>query len=125
MDSAPMRGGDTPQPERPFFRVRPLAITVVLCLSTFQLAKIFHAQYPIQHWLFWRYALSWVLSLTFAVSCLSAGYRVVRALTAEGYEADGFWVFCFSTGVFAFFLAMFVMGVLGLYGPFAFFFVPI
>ncbi|MEZ4221810.1 MAG: hypothetical protein R3B13_12835 [Polyangiaceae bacterium] len=75
-----------------------------------------HRHYPVQHWLFWRYAGYWLLSVLFAVSCVSLGAAAMQWLYPRGLPMRERWVYAVALGVYGFFLGMFVLGLLRAYG---------
>jgi hypothetical protein len=92
--------------------VLPLALVVGLVLSL----PTLQAVYPIQKWLFWRYAAYWLCALVFCAACLSAGHAVVRRVVGTTLPTLEHVAVSFATGVYVFFLAMFAGGLLKLYG---------
>jgi hypothetical protein len=79
-------------------------------------ALVVHSHYPIQHWLFFRYARAAALALVFTTSSLFAGHALlVRALGRTLPLAEHLAI-SLALGVFAFFLTSFAFGSLGLYG---------
>lgn len=81
--------------------------------------------YPIEKWLFWRYAGYWLACAAFSLACLSTGHLIVRGLLGRSLPVVEHLMTSFATGVFAFFIAMFVFGALGLYKPSLFFMLPL
>jgi hypothetical protein len=79
------------------------------------LAAVGHRHYPIQLWLFWRYASYWLVSAIWALACLSFGTVAVRRLL-EGLPRGERLVLGFATGVYLFALATFLAGLVGLLG---------
>ncbi|GMV17680.1 MAG: hypothetical protein HS104_32180 [Polyangiaceae bacterium] len=93
---------------------RRLGVVFALVAGIALFAWVAHGHYPIQKWLFWRYAGYWAAVLLFVASCTSLGLRLVRlaGLSARLHER----VFvAFALGLFAFELSMFVLGLLRLY----------
>ncbi len=80
---------------------------------------------PIGDWLFWTYLQAWSLSLFWSLACLSTGFLLVQRLLGNRLPYLERIAFAFPTGVFAFFVAMFVLGLLGWYGPALFAILPI
>jgi hypothetical protein len=76
-----------------------------------------HRHYPVQHWLFWRYAAYWGAMGLFSAACLSTGLRMSRVLVAPGAPVAERMVLSFALGVFTFFVGMVVVGLLRGYGP--------
>lgn len=98
---------------------------LALLAATLVLAGIFGRHYAPDQWLFWRYLRAWSSVLAFALAALSVGNLLVSALSRPGERQDGQLTLSFATGVYAFFLAIFVVGVLGGLGQVAFFAVPV
>jgi len=71
----------TMTPPRLSSRVAGWTAHVVLFGAVVLFALAVHAHYPIQHWLFWRYACYWLLAILFSFACLSAGCRIVAAVS--------------------------------------------
>lgn len=69
--------------------------------------------YPAKEWLFFVYAKIWAYALLFAAGCFAAGQLAVRALRVPALPLRERLVFTFALGVFTFFLAVFVGGLLG------------
>src|SRR5262245_22891301 len=100
--------------ERPLLRsVRSVLAAAALIASAVVLAKIFDKHEPIERWLFWRYAMAWVYVVYFCAAALSTGNLIARVLSRPGERSDGHVTVSFATGVYAFFLVMFVVGVAG------------
>jgi hypothetical protein len=74
-----------------------------------------HAHYPIQHWLFWRYAGYWLACAVWALSCLFAGCWIARRLGWSILPATEFLLASFAVGVLSFFLVMFAGGIAGIF----------
>lgn len=83
--------------------------------------KIFH---PIWDWLFWVFAQAWVLSLVFALACLSTGFVLVRRILGKRLRSGELLALSMPMGIFVFAMAMFVLGLFGLYGPVLFVALP-
>jgi len=102
------------------------AIILALLLAGFGLfAYLGHEHYPIQKWMFWRYAGYWVACAAFSLCCVSLGHLVVTKLLRHTLPVAEHLSTSFMLGVFGFFLAMFVAGVLQLYGTVLFFVLPV
>jgi hypothetical protein len=106
-------------------RLRPWLVLGLFAVSTLILARIFGGHYPLEKWLFWRYLRAWGWVFVFSLSALSVGGSIVTALSAPGERLDGQVTLSFATGVYAFFLAMFAVGVAGWLGPTTFFVLPL
>lgn len=76
-----------------------------------------HEHYPIQKWLFWRYAAYWGAMGVFSAACLSVGHRITTWLFPRRAPVAEHVVVSFALGVFTFFLGMFLAGMVGLWQP--------
>jgi hypothetical protein len=97
-------------------RIRKVTLVLVLALSIAKFATTVHEHYPIQHWLFWRYARAWGLTLAVSVACFMSGGAALRALKIRLPRLER-WYLAFAAGLLLFFLSMFVCGLFRLYGP--------
>jgi hypothetical protein len=104
---APRPGGDW---------TRRGAVLTVLLGGAVTLGLVGHAHYPIQHWLFWRFAAYWLAATLWAFSCLSVGCWAVRK-ACRALPATEFLLTSFAVGVLLFFLAMFAGGLARLFSP--------
>jgi hypothetical protein len=89
------------------------AVVVLVALVVFGAAV--HAHYPVQLWLFWRYAAHWGVAAVLALSCWLAGaaaFRRFGVVVSPGERT----ILQLALGLYLFFLAMFLGGVLELYG---------
>jgi hypothetical protein len=93
------------------------AVLAVLVGGAIILGAVGHAHYPIQHWLFWRFAAYWLISALWAFSCLSAGYWVLRKWCGPSLSAAEFLLASFAVGVLVFFLVMFAGGLVHVFSP--------
>ena len=100
-------------------------IPVLLLLSTLGFAQFYGRFYPVEEWLFWRYAGYWVACLFWSAGCVSSGYALVRRLRGTPLPFAETLCLSFAAGVVLFYLAMNVLGAVhGLHGP-AFFALPL
>lgn len=97
-------------------RARQVLLAIVLLGGAWQFGSVVSAHYPIRYWLFWYYAKYWLLLAWWSVSVLSFGHLVVTKVLQSGMHIGERLVLSFAVGLFAFFLAMVVGGLLGLYG---------
>jgi hypothetical protein len=95
----------------------PLVAFGVLLAATLAFAIAVHRHYPIQHWLFWRYAAYWALSLFFFFACMCAGRWTLRKLCRPCLPATELLPASLATGVVIYFLGTFVAGLCGILGP--------
>ncbi|MGB8331168.1 MAG: hypothetical protein WCE62_13680 [Polyangiales bacterium] len=102
-----------------------IAIPILLLLSAVCFARFYSHFYPVQQWLFWRYAVYWVACAFWSIGCLSAGYALVRRLRGTPLPFAESLCLSFAAGVVLFYLAMNILGALhGLRGA-AFFLLPL
>lgn len=117
LSSAFSLGGDSPLGKSGWLRrVRFVVLTLLAGAATPLILSQVDDHYPIELWMFWRYASYWVLMLVFSVACLSAGHRLTTLLLPWRSPVAEHLVISFTLGVFTFFAGMFVAGLLGLYG---------
>ncbi|HWA72171.1 MAG TPA: hypothetical protein VG937_07555 [Polyangiaceae bacterium] len=104
--------------------VRSALVLVSLLVATVGLSQIFGRTFALENWLIWRYLRAWAAVLAFSLAALSVGNFIVGFLSAPGERQDAHITFCFATGTYAFFLAVFLVGILGLLGRLSFFAIP-
>ena len=97
--------------------LKAVAASLLLCCGAGLVLWRIHTEYPIQHWMLWRYSLYWASSALFSVACLSCGFRLTRWLLPPLPSAEQLTI-SFAAGVFVFFWGTFVAGLLSLYGRF-------
>ncbi|HEX9621292.1 MAG TPA: hypothetical protein VF989_14210, partial [Polyangiaceae bacterium] len=115
-----MSGGD----RVPFVGgARGLALALVSVAGLGLFALFVNEHYPIEEWLFFRYATYAFYSLFFAAACLAAGLFSLR-LCRVGLPALERVVVAFSLGVFQFELSMFLLGVVQAYNTVTFYLLP-
>lgn len=105
--------------------LRNVGLVTVLLGATWYFGSFVDAHYPIEDWLFWIFAQAWLLTLVFALSCLSTGFVLTRWLLGKRLKSVELLTLSMPMGVFAFFLAMFVLGLFGWYGPVTFALLPL
>jgi hypothetical protein len=101
-------------------RVRRFMLPLALGLSFCFFGYIVNKRYPVQDWLFLRYAKSWLLVLYWFAGAMSGGYAIVRRL-APRWSLSERLVLSSATGVYLYYVLMFCGGILGLFrlAPFA------
>src|SRR5262245_55428185 len=79
---------------------------------------LWHTQpfYPIWRWLFWHYAQFWPLSLSFCLACLGGGFALVRLVAPAQWPLSERLYLSLPAGIFLYFTAMFLGGLVHLYG---------
>jgi hypothetical protein len=102
-------------PPRRHSRIRDGVIASVLAAAALFFGQFVHGFTPVGDWLFWRYAGYLALSGLWLASCLSAGHRLVRAWLGRSLPFYAHVSIAFATGVFAFGIAMFLLGAMQLY----------
>ncbi|MEO8185370.1 MAG: hypothetical protein ABI895_41710, partial [Deltaproteobacteria bacterium] len=106
-------------------RARRIGLVLTLLLGAGLLAAFVHQHYPIQHWLFWHYAVSWLITLFCSVACLSSGNALAAKVLGHRVPLVERMTLGFAAGVLAFGLAVFVVGVLGGLNVATFFVLPL
>src|SRR5947207_10480541 len=79
-------------------RLRQTAALLVLFGGAIAIAAVGHAHYPIQHWLFWRYAAYWLVCAVWLSACVSGGAWALQ-LSAIELPALEHLLFSFAAGV--------------------------
>src|SRR3954470_3689979 len=97
-------------------RARQAMALLVLLGGAMALAAVGHAHYPIQHWLFWRYATYWLVGGVWLLACVSGGSWALTVLSIELPALERL-LFSFATGVLLFVWGMFLAGVAGMFRP--------
>jgi len=93
---------------------RRVGAALVLALGLGFFAWVAHGHYPVQKWLFWRYAGYWLATLAFVATCTACGLGLARLAGISARLHERVYV-AFALGLFAFELAMFALGLVGLY----------
>ena len=102
-----------------------VVIPILLLLSALGFAWFYGQFYPIEEWLFWRYAGYWVACLFWSAGCVSSGYELVRRLRGTPLPFAETLCLSFAAGVVLFYLAINVLGAAhGLHSA-AFFALPL
>ena len=104
---------------------RSIAVTLMLLGGVGAIAATGHRHYPIQHWLFWRYAGYWLGTLTLAAGWLGVGHLLVRRVFRVRFPLHAHLAVSFTIGVFAYQLLLYILGAAQAYHPITFFAVPI
>ncbi|WP_437811451.1 hypothetical protein [Sorangium sp. So ce1078] len=106
-------------------RARQIALPVLLLGAVAFFASFVHRFYPIQHWLFWRYAGYWLLCGLWTAACVSAGHLTLKLVVGRSLPIVEQLATSFAIGVFEFAFLMSVAGLLRLYGPVLFVVLPL
>jgi hypothetical protein len=96
--------------------IRSVLVALVALGALVGLAMLLHKFYPIQKWLFWKYATAAVCAILWLLSCASAGLAIVSRLTPNLSIPERL-VQSTALGVLAFYLLQFFGGIFGLFGP--------
>ena len=96
-----------------------MAVLLVLLVAIF--LRAVHAQYPIDEWLFFRYAKYWGYAALFSCASLAAGLRVLGFILPHPPRVGERLTLGFALGVLVFSLGLFVIGLAGLFGRIFFF----
>ncbi len=94
-----------------------VVLTIALLAFTWILAHRLNDHYPIEQWLFWRYAHHWFWTMVFTAACLSSGHAVLARLRPYSVPARERLLLAFGAGLFVFATGMFLAGLARLYGP--------
>ncbi len=99
-------------------RLFGLARSLLFLVAAYYAGKYFlqkvDPHYPAKEWLFFVYAKLWAYCLLFAGGCFAAGQLAMRALRVPALPLRERLVLTSALGVFTFFFATFVGGLLGI-----------
>jgi hypothetical protein len=95
---------------------RRWSIAVLVTAGALIFATTIHQHHPIDGWIFFRYLRATLLATLFCGACVMAGHAVVVRAIRRVLPIGEHLTVAFAVGVFVFFLASFVCGLLGLYG---------
>jgi hypothetical protein len=87
-----------------------VVIPTLLLVSALGFARFYAQFYPIEEWLFWRYAGYWAACVLWSAGCVSSGYALVRRLRGTPLPFVETLCLSFVAGVVLFYLAMNVLG---------------
>jgi hypothetical protein len=104
-------------------------VMLALLVAAYELAIIFDAQVKVSDWLLWRYAPLWPCCAFFALACVVVGNLIVAYLLpdqgpASGGLAEAF-TLRFATGLYAFYVALTLVGFGRGLGAISFWAVPL
>ncbi len=106
-------------------RVRSAGVAVALAAALVLFGAVGHWHYPIQKWLFWRYAGYWLAVIVWAAVSFGLGHLALRRVYRVTLPLLEHVILAFALGVYGFELAMFGLGLCqGYRGP-AFFALPL
>ena len=100
-------------------------LTLVLCFATWRSYALWNPQHPMGHWLSLRFAQCVGATVFFAAGCFSTGYAVLRYSLRAWLPLRDRLTFALPCGIFAFYLAMFLLGTIGALGRVVFFGLPL
>lgn len=100
------------------------AIPALLLVCAISFIWFYSRFYPIQEWLFWRYAGYWVACAFWSAGCVSSGYALVRRLRGTPLPFAETLCLSFAAGVVLFYLAMNLLGAFHALHAAAFFALP-
>lgn len=106
-------------------RYRELGVAALLLGALGFFANFVHDHYAIGDWLFWHYASYWLCSAAVVLASVGMGARTLRWLGVSGLPTLELLAIAFGVGLFEFELAMFLTGLLRLYGTRLFFGLPL
>ncbi len=101
-------------------RPRQIAVAILAAAGAAISAWQLHGHYPIGQWLFWTFLEIWALCGFWVLACFSGGYAIVRGLRL-GLPLRQQVLFAFASGVLAFALGIFFIGLARGLGPVSFF----
>ncbi|HVK67856.1 MAG TPA: hypothetical protein VM694_25525 [Polyangium sp.] len=105
--------------------VRPVLATTMLVAGILVFGWVVHKHYPIQKWLFWRYAGYWLGTLVVGTASYGIGHVVLHRVLRTRMPLLEHAMVSMALGVYGFELLMFVVGLLGLYRTTTFFVLPL
>lgn len=98
---------------------------VALLGATAFFGSVVHKHYPIQEWLFWRYAAYWLAVAGWALASFSVGSLVIDRLLKARLSVLEHGLFAFTIGQFIFAWTMFLVGAAQGYRTTMFFLAPL
>ena len=106
-------------------KARNAGVVFALFIATVILIRSVHQHYPLQHWLFWRYAGYWLAAGLWSLGCLALGHLTLSRIPGLHLSFLERLAIGQALGVFEFQLLLFVTGAARLYGPVLFFALPL
>ncbi len=97
-------------------KLRQGAVCLALLGGAAYFATVIDPRYAIKDWLFWRYARYWAYTVLFALSCASAGHRVLPLIAPRRRPLLEHALLSFTVGLFVFYLGVVGFGLLGALG---------
>ena len=110
---------------RPLPSWRALVLVVVLLGATGFFASVVERHYPLEDWLFFRYATYWLCTGVFLAGALGVGQLTVVRVFRLNLPLHETTIAALALGLFEFELAMLLVGMLHRFGTVSFFAVPL
>ncbi len=105
-------------------RATKIGPPIVILLSTVFFARHYGEHYPIEEWLFWRYAGYWISCAFWSLGCVSSGYALVRRLRGSPLPLAETLCLSFAAGVVLFYVSMNALAMVGAFRWPLFFLLP-
>lgn len=96
--------------------LRSVLVALIVLGTVLGFGVWLHEFYPIQKWIFWKYASAAVCAIFWLLSCMATGLAIIQRLAPDLPIPERL-VQSTAAGVFAFYLLQFLGGILGLFGP--------
>jgi len=106
-------------------RARSVVVAALLVAMSAVLLRVASESYPLEHWLFWHYAVYWLTSAVWLAGALGLGHLTVTRgfrLSLPLHEAT---IVAVAVGLFEFELAMLGLGVAHAFSAPTFFLLPL
>lgn len=104
--------------------LRPAVLSTWLLLAAAVALYGLDPYYPVRHWMIFAYVGYWVAALAWATACTGLGLRLIRLLGIEAPLRERL-LYGAGAGIFAYAVAMFLVGLAHGLGPVTFFALPI
>jgi hypothetical protein len=112
--AAPRNGAPSSFSWWPFARSLLVALAAIAGLVA--LAKVLNGHYPLERWLFWKYAKAALCAALWLSACTALGVAMVQRLV-PGLPLGQRFLQSVAVGVLAFYWLQFLGGIMGLFGP--------
>ncbi|HEY3497061.1 MAG TPA: hypothetical protein VGK73_20320 [Polyangiaceae bacterium] len=104
---------------------RAVVLVLVLLGATGFFASIVRGHYPLEHWLFFRYAIYWLCTGVFLAGALGVGQLTLVRVFRSKLPLHEATIAALALGLFEFELAMLLVGIVQRFNTISFFAVPI